>query len=300
MRDYDLTAFEAYITAIRSKATAHRYGISVSNFLNWLERAHSSALMTQLPPSTLSEYSMAMLEDGYMPSSVHSQLAAVQRYFRWLREKKGMAIVTFHRVELPKRKRKIKDALSPEQLTHYFRVANELEEPLRSAVMLLPCSGLRSQEIVELPLQSLKRISFQQENGTQKNLLCLMVKGKGGNERTVPLFEEGAEILLGYLREWRREHSDQEFLFPGRYKGHLSTRALRDAVQKIRGAFKALWTPHTMRRTYLTTLYRRGMPVTTLAKIGGHSVQVLVEYYLALDDHDVVRAFKSAGARLAP
>ena len=296
----ELAPFQDYIAAVRSKVTAERYVISVTVFLRWLAVQHPGKTWPQLPKSTPSDYALYLLDSGYMPGTVGSHLAAVSRYFRWLKEQANVLVPEFNKVELPRPKKKVKDILSAEMLGHYFRAAGELGEPLKSAVMLLPCCGLRSQELVSIQLSSVRRTPLKLADGTEKNLLCFVVTGKGGNERTVPLFEEGAEILIRYLKGWRREHSDETYLFPGRYSGHLSTRALRDAVQTLRGAFKAAWTPHTMRRTYLTTLHRRGVPIGTISKIGGQSVQVLMDHYLALDEHDVVQAMHATGGRLTP
>lgn len=296
----DLKPFENYITAVRSSATAGRYVIAVQTFLRWMEATCGQVPLRSLGQDALSQYAVNLLEAGYLPGTVRSHLAGVNRYFKWLREKQKVQLPEFNSVELPKPKRKVKDVLSAEMLSHYFRVSNELEEPLRTAVKLLPCSGLRSNEMVGLQLSSMKRTSIKMRNGVEKSVLCFVVVGKGGNERVVPLFDEGAEILLAYLRNWREKHPDERYLFPGRYDGHLSTRALRDSVQKIRGAFRACWTPHTMRRTYLTTLYRREVPLPTLAKIGGHTQQVLIDYYLVLDEHDAVNAVHATGGRLSP
>lgn len=294
----DLTPFESYITAVRSKATAERYSIAVTAFLRWVRDTHGEGPLSRLGKNAVCDYALWLLEAGYLPGTISSHLAGLNRYFRWLREKQNVTLPEFHRVELPKPKRKVKDILSAEMLVHYFRVTNELHEPLRTAVKLLPCSGLRSHEMAGLTLRSMRRTAIQLQDGTNKSVLCFVIVGKGGNERVVPLFDEGAEILLDYLKGWREKHPEELYLFPGRYSGHLSTRALRDSVQKIRGAFKAQWTPHTMRRTYLTTLYRRSVPLPTLAKIGGHTVEVLIDYYIAVDDHDVAVAMHSSGRRL--
>jgi site-specific recombinase XerD len=297
----DLVPFEKYITSIRSKTTAEHYVTSTTLFLKWLESTLGPVPLTTLPRNILSQYAQSLLEAGYLSGTVHAHLAGVKRYFRWVSETANVEFPPFYRPELPRGKRKVKDALSSEMLSHFFRVASELDEPLRTAVMLLPCSGLRSNEMVTLPLAALKRSPFQLSNGTTKDTLCLQLFGKGGHERIVPLLDEGAEILMHYLRTWRRTHDDKLYMFPGRHSGHLSTRAVRDAVQKIRVGFRAKWTPHTLRRTYLTALYRKGVDPTILAKIAGHSdVQILIDHYLALDEHDVVSAVHSTGGRLAP
>lgn len=291
----DLEPFQVYIAAIRSKATAERYVDSVKVFLTWLAKAHPGKKWSVLPKNTPSQYAMYLFDSGYMPGTVSSHLAACSRYFRWLKEQKNVAVTDFVRVELPKPKRKVKDILSPDALGAYFEAAKRLDEPTRTAVMLLPCCGLRSQELVSMELHKIHRSPVALEGGREKSFVCFDVTGKGGHQRTVPLFDEGSEILLSYMRGWRAKSPDQKYLFPGRYQGHLTTRALRDAVQTLRESFGAQWTPHTMRRTYLTTLYRRGIPVATISKIGGQSVQVLMDHYLAIDEQDVVLAMHTAG-----
>ena len=293
----DLVPFEKYMTSVRSEATAGRYVRSVEAFLVWVGTTYGAVALGKLEPVAVKRYTVYLLDSGYLPTTIYSHLAGVKRYFRWLREQ-GVSVPDFYRVELPKRKRRVKDTLSGDLLRHYLRVAGELTEPLRTAAQLLPCSGLRSNEMVSLRLSDVHKSMVRLTDGTEKQVLVFTVRGKGGHERSVPLFDEGSELLLSYLRGWRRSHSDQMYLFPGRYSGHLSTRALRDSVQRIRGAFRARWTPHTMRRTYLTTLYRRGVPLPTLAKIGGHTVQVLVDYYLGVDDHDAVAALHTTGSQL--
>jgi site-specific recombinase XerD len=250
---------------------------------------------------TLSRYSVDLLGQGIFPTTILSRLAAVNRYFRWLHETQNVPKMAFHTPELPKQKRKVKDVLSPEMFEHYFRVASGLHEPMRTAALLLPCTGLRSNEMVSLPLLATRRSSFE-HGGVVKDTQCLIITGKGGNERIVPILDEGVGFLLAYTRGWRRTRADETYMFPGKHLNeHLSTRALREAVQKIRGALRMKFTPHTMRRTYLTSLYRKGVEPVMLAKIAGHSnVQFLVDYYLALDEHDVVRAVHETGGRLSP
>jgi integrase/recombinase XerD len=293
-----LDQFTKYITHFRSLATAGRYTSTVQFFLTWVERNYGPVAVHTLPRDTLSRYAQALLVEGYATVTIQTRLAGISRYFRWLQERQNVTVPDFYRAELPQVRRKVRDILTPEAVKRYLDVGLRLEEPVRTAAMLLPCSGLRSQEMVSLKLTDIRRSPFTQ-GGQVKDTLCLIFAGKGGHERIVPLLDEGAVILLQYLQTWRRTDDDKVFLFPSR-KTHLATRTLREAVQKIREALNMEFTPHTMRRTYLTTLYRKGVPITTLAKIAGHAdAKTLVDHYLALDEHDVVGAVHATGGRLA-
>lgn len=296
---FDLAAFQSYVLHARSKPTARRYVIAVTSFLTWAEKALGRVSVGKFPPDTLSRYTQHLLSKGYKPASIRLHLAGVGRYFRWLQEHRRVGIPKFHQVDIPTNKRKVKDILDPRALALYFRYASELEEPVRTAAMLLPCSGLRSQEMVSLALKnSLKRSPFRLKSGNSKDTICLVFTGKGGHQRIVPLMDEGVDILHKYLKGWRASNSDNLYLFPGR-GSHLSTRSVRAAVQKIREKIGMEFTPHTMRRTYLTTLYRKGVDITMIAKIAGHSdTQILIEHYLALDENDIVGAVHSKGGRL--
>jgi integrase len=58
-------------------------------------------------------------------------------------------------------------------------------------------------------------------------------------------------------------------------------------------------TPHTMRRTYVTTLHRKGIDLAIIAKIAGHAnVQTTIDHYIATDANDAVAALHNAGSSL--
>jgi integrase len=210
----------------------------------------------------------------------------------------NIEVPDFHPPEMPRHTRQIRDALAPELFERYFNLAAELDEPVRTAAMLLPCTGLRGGEMVGLPLGCMKRSKITLRDGTEKGVLMFRVFGKGGHERWVPLLDEGAQMVVGYLRGWRRSHSDAKWLFPGR-KGHMSDRTLRAALQHIRTPLGMRFTPHTMRRTYLTTLYRKGVDIGYLAKIAGHTdTKTLLNHYLAINDIDIATAVHETGGSL--
>ena len=290
-----LEDFQLYIASIRSAATADRYVYSADKFLQWLKESGYSLAMA--PRAAVKDYCARMVQAGYLPSTINQQMAGVKRFIDWSRMK-DMEVPDFYPPELPKINTKIKDILSPQLFQEYFRLGGELKEPSRTAVLLLPCSGLRAQELVSLPLNCLRRTDLQLSEGVQKQTLTVIVRSKGGNEKLVPLLDEGVEVVMAFLKGWRRKHKDTKWLFPG-IDGHLSDRTLRAKVQKIRQPLGMRFTPHTMRRTYLTSLYRKGVDPVVLAKIAGHKdVKTLVNHYLFLDEHDLAGAVHRSGGTL--
>lgn len=299
----NLEAFGRYITSVRSKATSKKYVAAARRFLRWLDDGGFPELKNA-PRDVLTQYVSELVEAGLLPATIHLQLAGINRYLKWCLMKE-IELPAFFPPELPKRiKTEVKDILTPELFEQYFILADELNEPVRSAVMLLPCTGLRAQEMVSLPLVGcLRRTPLLLKDGTQKETLTMLVKGKGGRERFVPLLDEGARVVSKFVQGWRRDHVDTKWFFPGRkYKAvhrHLSDRTLRGAVQHIWRPLGRKFTPHTLRRTYLTFLYHQGVDPVTLAKIAGHrDVKTLMNFYLYLDEVDLSSAVHNAGGQL--
>lgn len=285
--------FYQHMLLIRSTQTAEQYFYAVERFLCWLDR--KGLELATAPQNALASYCAELFGDGYVPATVTVQLAAVNRYVRWV-ELAGGKVPKFHAPETPRTVRRVRDVLDPEALKRYVEAADGLHEPLRTAAKLLPSSGLRSGEAVVLGLSCLRMTELELADGTKTKAYSVRVRGKGGHERVVPLLDEGVEVLREY-KSWRRTHGDKRWLFPGRQAGHMSPHTLRTAVASLRAPGQE-FTPHTFRRTYLTTLYKRGVDPVMLAKIAGHAdVRTLMQHYLALDEHDVVSAVQRASGR---
>jgi site-specific recombinase XerD/ribosomal protein S27AE len=293
---FGVERFESYVARVRTMATAGQYGSVTRKFLKWSEKSGVTDLK-DAPMNLLANYCAHLIGD-YKPSSVRLQIVGVQRYLKWCREG-GRDLPDFFPPEIPKYSPKMRDVLRESALLKYFEVIDDLEEPTRTAALLLPCCGLRVNEMAGLLLDNIQSTAFTFK-GQKKRCVTIFVKGKGGRERSVPLLDEGRVFLTAYLRGWRSTMSNQRWLFPtDSTSGHVIARTLRAALQKARGPLKMTFTPHTMRRTYLTELYRRGVEPTVLMKIAGHAnMDTLIKHYLALDDQDVVRAVHATGGRL--
>lgn len=299
--DLSLRAFQLYLLGVKKPTTAKRYAEYAAKFLRLMQESGYTSF-SQLPPGLLSEFGSALSRRGASASTVRVNVFAVKKYLEWVRAQ-GVEVSTQTKPELPRREIRARGVLPADSFTTFFRQADqELEEPLRTAVMLLPCCGLRGHEIVSLKLESIHRGSIKLQGGKEKSTLYLRLVGKGGRERNVPLMEEGVEILTGYLAGWRRRQKGS-WLFPNRDdmlgEQHITDRSLRKAVQQLREVLRMEFTPHTMRRTYITLLWRRGVDLGTIAKIAGHaSVQTTLDHYIVMEPTDTLQALHNAGGSL--
>lgn len=300
--DTSIDAFSHYLTTVRAKATRDKYVAAATQFLKVMSHNGYSSF-EDLPRNLLDTYVRTLTEQGYKPTSVSVYLAGVRKYLGWV-ENQGVEIPRMAKPDMPRIYTEMRSALPPDALRRYFEVADELPEPARTAIMLLPCTGLRASEMAALPLSAIRPV-FVDIGDEKRRTIALLVAGKGGRQRHVPMIEEGVEILTSYLMGYRRKRQGP-WVFPGkrtkknrRGAYHMTSRALRGGIIHVREGLNMDFTAHTMRRTYLTSLYRRGVAVATLAKIAGHAnIQTLFKHYLALDDHDVALAVATHGENL--
>ena len=104
--------------------------------------------------------------------------------------------------------------------------------------------------------------------------------------RTIPVIEDLRLILTNY-----QPAAGQEYLFPGRFTGHIdpesASRILRKAYKRvgIEGA-----STHSFRRTALTQMSDAGIPLRIIQEISGHRDLSELQKYLEVRDAQVLGA----------
>lgn len=97
----------------------------------------------------------------------------------------------------------------------------------------------------------------------------LIVHGKGGNDRTIPLHPDlAARMRLRAGRGWLFPSPDGSHLKPG-YVGVLMSEALPDG-----------WTAHSLRRAFATQTFRRSHDLRAVQLLLGHSSLATTQVYL--------------------
>ena len=152
---------------------------------------------------------------------------------------------------------------------------------------LLLGTGIRVSECVGLDIADL---SFKNN--------CMRVVRKGGNESTIYFGDEVADALLDYL-ELEREGLAQNALFLSLKYSRLTTRAVEKLVKKYTGAanINKKITPHKLRSTYGTNLYKETGDIYLVADALGHkSVETTRQHYAAIEDDRRRLAGKFSGS----
>ncbi len=146
-------------------------------------------------------------------------------------------------------------------------------------ITLLLGTGIRVSECVGLDIND---VDFK-NNG-------ILIRRKGGYEAVVYFGEEVEHALLEYLKERKSiipESGHEDALFLSLQNKRLSVRAVEKLVKKYASAVTSLKkiTPHKLRSTYGTSLYRETGDIYLVADVLGHSdVNTTKKHYAALED----------------
>lgn len=172
--------------------------------------------------------------------------------------------------------------MSPQQLR-----AHEAQKTRDLALMtLLLGTGIRVTECVGLDLKDIDM------NNTR-----IKVTRKGGYEAFVYFGEEVEKALLSYLDE-RENITDicsghEDALFLSRQKKRLCVKSVENLVKKYAKQVTTLKkiTPHKLRSTYGTSLYRETGDIYLVADVLGHKdVNTTKKHYAAIEEERRIKA----------
>lgn len=159
---------------------------------------------------------------------------------------------------------------------------------------LLLGTGIRVSELVGLDV---KDVNFKYD--------CIRVIRKGGNEATVYFGDEVSSALMEYIELERdtiaikAQPGNENALFLSLKYGRLTTRSVEKLVKKYSNAanINKKITPHKLRSTYGTNLYKETGDIYLVADALGHkSVETTRQHYAATDDERRRLAGKFSGS----
>lgn len=209
------------------------------------------------------------------PRTLARRLSAMRQYFRFLVSEGNRYDDPASALDSPRQGRPLPKILTEEEVGRMIDAAQLCGGPegLRLAALLevLYATGLRVSELVGLPLSAIMR------DGRG-----LMVRGKGGKERMVPLSDPAQDALVAYLpmRAHFLKHPDLEaaapLLFPSRSSagGHLTRQRFAQLLKELAissGIAPEKVSPHVLRHAFATHLLDHGADLRSVQKMLGHA-----------------------------
>ena len=240
-------------------------------------------------------YLKHLTNQGMAPRTQARRLSALRQFFRFLVAERLRADDPTLVIDAPKAGRTLPKYLSEDEVEMLLAtVANHSGRDgkrLAALMEILYATGLRVTELVGLPLGALTRDG-----------LMLVVRGKGGKERMVPLSEPAQDAIAAYL-EVRdlylpKASKASAYLFPSRARQGFLTRArfaqLLKELAIEAGLDPARVSPHVLRHSFASHLLAHGADLRALQQMLGHSDISTTQIYTHVLDERLKRLVESA------
>jgi integrase/recombinase XerD len=288
-RQSDASQIELYLDMLAAERgagqnTLSAYARDLADFSAHLaQRQHTIA---DAGTDDIRSYLGTLSKRGFAATSAARRLSAIRQLYRFLYAEGRRADNPAAIIEGPKRGRALPKVLSIEEVNRLLasaRAGTTVEpaaERLRAArlnclIELLYATGLRVSELVALPASAAER-----------NARMLVVRGKGGKERLVPLNDAAKTAMAEYRALLAGAEADKskpakakptksKWLFPSFGEaGHLTRQHFARELKTLAAAAglrAAQVSPHVLRHAFASHLLHNGADLRVVQTLLGHA-----------------------------
>ena len=251
--------------------TISAYLNDISHFKEHLNKNEAYSRIETCSKESITNYIEHLSKRGLKTRTIARRLSTLRQFFLFLQSENHRTDNPTKNIDGPRQIKSIPKLLSEEEVEQLFKNANQIVGPegirLVCLLEIAYATGLRVSELISLPNTALSR---------DQNIL--LVRGKGGKERLVPLTNSAIESINSY-REVRhiflRSRRDSKFLFPSRSKeGFLTRRRVGQLLKDLAVASNInpqKVSPHVLRHAFATHLLDHGVDLRSLQKMLGHA-----------------------------
>lgn len=273
-------AFLEMLAAERNAAprTRQAYASDLADFIAFLKRQNEGepAALLEAGQTSIAAYGAWQGRSGLSSSTAARRLSCLRQFFRFVQREGWSDHDPTESIQMPRLEKPLPKLLSEAQVERLLdEGCHGHDDPRRdlvsrAALELLYTTGLRISELLALPGRLFRRESEM-----------VLIRGKGGRERLIPISHAAREAALALLHHDR--DIDSPYLFPGRNPARALTRQGFDKIL-LHVALKAgidpdLVSPHVLRHSFATHLLERGADLRALQMLLGHADIATTQIY---------------------
>jgi len=259
--------------------TLNAYSRDLGDLTGYL--ATRKRTLSSAATADLRGYLAALADRGFAASSVARRLSAIRQLYRFLFAEGHRSDDPAAIIEGPKRGRPLPKVLSVAEVDRLIATARQAVDAQRATGLarlralrllclleLLYASGLRISELTALPASAARRDDDM-----------LIVRGKGGKERLVPLNGAAKSAMRDYraaLIQWSRDRAYQsKWLFASFGEdGHLTRQHAARELKELAvtaGLRPEQVSPHVLRHAFASHLLHNGADLRVVQTLLGHA-----------------------------
>ena len=214
--------------------------------------------------------------EGLAPRTRARRLSTLRQFMSWMVADGYRTDNPGQFQDSPKLPESLPKSLDEEEVLRLLAAAQKLPPPddlrMEAALELLYAGGLRISELLGLKIQDIS---------PQKS--ALMITGKGGKERLVPITELALQRALDWLafrdKDGPIPHTEQLLSGRDREMNRQSFSLLLKKIARIAGIDASRVSPHILRHSFATHMLNRGADLRTLQALLGHADIATTQIY---------------------
>ena len=274
-----------------ARHTLDAYRRDLTDYRRFLEER--AVTVATVDASVVRAYLSALSRRGLAASSVARRLSALRQFHRFLYLEGGRPDDPTQTLDGPRQQRPLPRLLDQTEIEALIAAARARPGPagvrLVAILELLYASGLRASELMGLPLSSLA-----------SDRRFLVVRGKGGKERLVPLGRAAGAALEAYLAvrdAFVRGVRGTPYLFPSRARqGYLTRQRLAQLLRELApaaGLEPSRISPHVLRHAFASHLLAGGADLRALQLMLGHADIATTQIYTHVQGERLAAAVRA-------
>lgn len=276
--------------------TRQAYWRDLADYSVWL-RANKSKEVEAASAAEVKAYLKDLAQKDHEKGNKKSQitsrtvarrLSALRQFYRYLISESVVKEDPTTNIESPKQKRTLPKTLTEGEVDLLISTAGQkgTAESTRLVCLLemIYATGLRVSELVGLPMSAIG-----------ENEQFLMVEGKGGHERMVPVSDSAQKAIKSYLDVRGKfvgednKTTTSQWLFPSKTStsGHLTRQRFAQLLKDLSAAAgmeDGKVSPHVLRHAFATHLLKNGADLRSVQKMLGHADIATTQVYTHIID----------------
>ena len=232
------------------------------------------------------------------PTTIARHLSSLKSFFKFSEKLGFFSNEPIHQIQRPKTPKLIPKALGQNdaldlltEAANLNKVAWRAKRDLAIVTLIYGC-GLRVSEALNL----------NKEDIIEKK--PLIIKGKGGKERLLPLLGICVEKISQYLELCPFNLQEGDPLFVGTRGKRLNAREVQRLVKKVRENMNLNGniTPHSLRHSFATHLLEGGGDLRSIQELLGHASLSTTQRYTKINTDHLVNVYQNSHprAKIAP
>ena len=266
-----------------SRNTIIAYNTDLKDFMSFTQKKDLD--FSTVGQAAIESYLIQCDALGLATATRARKLSTIKQLYRFAFEedmRKDNPTIHIHGPKKDKRLPKSLSVKEVEKILHASRTSPKSKFHkirLICLVNLLYATGMRVSELVSLPVAAVRG-----------NPEMILVRGKGGKERMVPLSSGARQSILLWLffRDQGGVSTKSIFLFPSRGKeGHLTRVWFFQQIKKlacIANLDPNRVSPHSLRHAFATHLLAGGADLRTIQTLLGHADIATTEIYTHIEE----------------